>query len=272
MKDKMEMLWDSAVKYSKRKGFFIYYSTDVDIVINFEWDKRMGGISKFLKHAESNNVKSIVISVKRFEDEDIDCSEIDCKKYYNKIAELDLMYILNDVGYKFHEEAGWFTELNSYSLADFFDESDDKKVLPLTREINEKSVERLAKDMIQYFDNETPNSYGKDLDNNIKNFWLYKGINLEFPVEADIKAKIEKVNARARKIMDEEQISEERHRLVKLIPSISSHFISGNHYNPTKEQLSSYLSDNNIKIQNKSNLTFIYRQLIKELKAQSKKL
>ncbi len=270
MKDKMDLLWDRAMNYSRKDSFFIYYSTDVDIVINFEWDKRMGGISKFLKHARNNGVKSVVMSIKRFEDEDIDCTSVDCKKYYSRIAEIDVMYILNDVGYKFHEEAEWFTELNTYTLTDLLDESDEKKVLPLNREISEKSVDKLAKDMIQYFNN-GQEQIGEDFDSSIKGFWLYKGINLELPVDSETKYKIDKVNARARKMLHDEQITEEKRGLQKLIPSIINDFKRMKYYNPAREQLVSYLSENNIKVQNKVNITYIYRQLLKELKVQGKK-
>ena len=271
MKDKMELLWDSIVNYSKKNGFSIYYSMDVDIVISFEWDKRMGGAAKFLKNARDSGIKSIVLSIKRFEDEDMDCSTVDCKKYQNKIAEIDIMYIYNDVGYKYHEEADWFSELNTFSIDDLLEENDEKKILPLTREVNEKSVDSLVQDMIQYFNYDPADNINDDLDGHMKSFWMYKGINFDFPIEQDLKLKIDKVNREARRKIENNRKSEERQRLLKLIPAIINENLSNSEGIITREQLKSYLSEKGVKVQNSVNIDYMYNSLLKELRIQNKK-
>ncbi|WMT51159.1 MAG: hypothetical protein RE471_09295 [Ferroplasma sp.] len=271
MKDKMELLWDSIVKYSKRNDISIYYSTDVDIVISFEWDKRMGGAAKFLRNAEESGIKSIVISIKRFEDEDMDCSSIDCKKYRGKIAEIDIMYISNDVGYKYHEEADWFSELNTFNIDDLLEENDDKKVLPLTREVNEKSIDSLIQDMLQYFDNEVMDLENGEIDSNIKNFWMDKGINFDFPIDQELKLKIDRVNREARKKIEKNMKSVERQKLMKLIPAVIKEKIGNSNDIISREQLKNYLSDKGITVHTASNIDYMYNQLLKEIKIQNKK-
>jgi hypothetical protein len=271
MKDKMELLWDSIVKYSRRNEISIYYSTDVDIVISFEWDKRMGGAAKFLKNAWESGIKSIVISIKRFEDEDMDCSSIDCKKYRGKIAEIDIMYISNDVGYKYHEEADWFSELNTFNIDDLLEESDEKKVLPLTREVNEKSMDLLIQDMLQYFDSEVMDPDADEIDNNMRNFWMDKGINFDFPIDTELKMKIDRVNREARKKIEKNMKSVERQNLMKLIPTVIKEKIGNTNDMISKEQLKSYLSDKGITVHIASNIDYMYNQLLKEIKIQNKK-
>ncbi len=271
MKDKMELLWNSIVNYSKKNGFSIYYSTDVDIVISFEWDKRMGGAAKFLKNAKDSGIKSIVLSIKRFEDEDMDCSTIDCNKYRNKIAELDIMYIFNDVGYKYHDEADWFSELNTFTIDDLLDENDEKKILPLTREVSEKSIDSLVQDMLQYLNNEFSDGTNSDIEGNMKTFWLYKGINFDFPVENDLKLKIDKVNHEVRKKIDNNKKSEERGKLLKLIPAVIDDTIGNENGIITREELKNYLVDKGIKVQNSKNIDYMYNQLLKQLRVQNKK-
>ena len=271
MKDKMELLWNSIVKYSRQNELSIYYSTDVDIVISFEWDKRMGGAAKFLKNAIDNGIKSIVLSIKRFEDEDMDCSSIDCKKYRNRIAELDIMYISNDVGYKFHEEADWFSELNTFNIDDLLDDNDEKKVLPLTREVNEKSIDSLIHDMLQYFDNEVIDYEGEEIDNYIRNFWMDKGINFDFPLDSELKMKIDKVNREAKKKIDKNMKSVERQNLIKLIPSVIKEKIGNTNNVISRDQLKNYLSDKGITVHTASNIDYMYNQLLKEIKIQNKK-
>jgi hypothetical protein len=271
MKDKMELLWNSIVRYSRRNEISIYYSTDVDIVISFEWDKRMGGASKFLKNAKDNGIESIVISIKRFEDEDMDCSSIDCKKYQNKIAELDIMYIANDVGYKYHEEADWFSELNTFNIDDLLDENEEKKVLPLTREVNEKSIDSLIQDMLQYLDNESFD-YGEDeIETGIKGFWMDKGINFDFPIEQELKMKIDRVNREARKKIDKSVKSEERKKLLKLIPGVIKDKIGNTGDMISRDQLKSYLSDKGITVNIASNIDYMYNQILKEIEIQNRK-
>ncbi|MCL4453397.1 hypothetical protein [Ferroplasma sp.] len=271
MKDKMELLWDSIVKYSKRNEISIYYSTDVDIVISFEWDKRMGGAAKFLKNAGESGIKSIVISIKRFEDEDMDCSSIDCKKYRGKIAEIDIMYISNDVGYKYHEEADWFAELNTFNIDDLLEENDEKKVLPLTREVNEKSIDSLIQDMLQYFDSEVVDLESDEIDSNMNNFWMDKGINFDFPVDQELKLKIDRVNREARKKIEKNMKSVERQNLVKLIPTVIKEKIGDTTDMISREQLKNYLSDKGITVHTASNIDYMYNQLLKEIKIQNKK-
>jgi hypothetical protein len=271
MKDKMELLWSKIVNYSKKNGFSIYYSTDVDIVISFEWDKRIGGAAKFLKNAKDSSIKSIVLSIKRFEDEDMDCSTIDCKKYRNKIAEIDIMYIFNDVGYKYHDEADWFSELNTFSIDDLLEDNDEKKILPLTREVNEKSIDSLVQDMLQYFNNEISESANYDIDGNMKTFWLYKGINFDFPVENDLKLKIDQVNHEVRRKLDNNRKSEEKMKLLKLIPAVISDISGKENELISREELKNYLSDKGIKVQNPKNIDYMHKQLLKQLKVQNKK-
>ncbi|WP_337861130.1 hypothetical protein [Ferroplasma sp.] len=271
MKDKMELLWGNITNYSKKNGFSIYYSTDVDIVISFEWDKRMGSATKFLKNARNNGIKSIVLSIKRFEDEDMDCSTINCKKYTNKISEIDIMYINNDVGYKYHEEAEWFTELNTFSLDDLLEDNDEKKILPLTREVNEKSIDTLVQDMLQYFKNNISENINGDMDIDMRNFWMNKGVNLDFPVDQDLKLKIDKVNREVRRKLDNNKQSEEREKLLKLIPSVINETLRDKDGIITRDQLKSYLLSHGIKIQNSHNIDYMYNQLLKELRIKNKK-
>jgi hypothetical protein len=271
MKDKMELLWSSIVNYSKKNGFSIYYSTDVDIVISFEWDKRMGGAPKFLQNAKKNGINSIVLSVKRFEDEDLDCSSVNCKKYADKIAEIDIMYINNDIGYKYHEEADWFSELNTFNLDDLLEDDEEKKILPLTREVNEKSVDSLVQEMLQYIKNDILDNTGEDIDSDIRNFWMNKGINLDFPIDQDLKIKIDKVNRKARRKLDNNKQSEEREKLLKLIPSVISETRRNDDGIITRDQLKNYLLAQGIKVQNSVNIDYMYNQLLKELRIKNNK-
>jgi hypothetical protein len=271
MKDKMEALWGSIINYSKKNGFSIYYSTDVDIVISFEWDKHMGGALKFLENTKNSGIKSIVLSIKNFEDEDMDCSMIDCKKYKNKIAEIDIMYIFNDVGYKYHEEADWFAELNTFTIDDLLEDNDEKKILPLMREVNEKSVDSLIQDMIQYFGSDLADYPGDDMEGNIRSFWLYKGINFDFPIDQDLKLKIDKVNKEVRRKMENNRKSEEKQKLLKLIPTVLKEKIENTNGIISREQLKNYLSDKGIKVQNTANIDYMYNQLLKEIKIQNRK-
>lgn len=265
MKDEMDILWDNIVNYAKSNSFNIYYSMDIDIVISFEWDKRMGNVKEFLKGARNNKINSVVLSIKRFEDEDIDCNYFNCKKFSNRIAEIDLIYIMNDVGYKYHEEAKWFTEVNTLTIDDLLGDYDDKKILPLTKEINEKSVDSLSDDMIRYINEEFSN-IPDNIDDAIKSFWLYKGINLDFSIENDIKNKMDMVNKKAKKIIDNEKQNDEKNKLYKLIPEIISGLIKRNKYDVNMEDIKNYLAENGIKIKYKSNLNLMYNQLIKDLK------
>jgi len=271
MKDEMDILWDNIVNYTKSNSFNVYYSMDIDIIISFEWDKHMGNVKEFLKNARNNKINSLILSIKRFEDEDIDCSYIDCKKFSNRIAEIDLMYIMNDVGYKYHEEAKWFTEINTLNMDDLLDNYDDKKILPLTKEINEKSVDSLSDDMIKYINEEFSNMLDSNIDDAIKNFWLYKGINLDFNIESDIKTKIDNVNKKARKILENEKQNDEKNKLYKLIPEFISELIKKDKYDITTDDIKSYLNDKNIKIKYKTNLNLMYNQIIKELKIKNNK-
>ena len=271
MKDEMDKSLDNIVNYAKSNGFNIYYSMDIDIVINFEWDKRMGNVKEFLKNARNNKINSLVLSIKRFEDEDIDYSYINYKKFINKIAEIDLMYIMNDVGYKYHEEAKWFTEINTLTIDDLLGDYNDKKILPLTKEINEKSIDALSDDMVKYINEEFLDIPNSDINEIIRRFWLYKGINLDFAIETDIKNKIDAVNKNVKDIIKNEKQNDEKNKLYKLMPSIISDFAKIKKDDINMDYIKKYLADNNIKIKYKQNINFIYNELTRELKIKNDK-
>ncbi|MEM0133424.1 hypothetical protein [Acidiplasma sp.] len=266
MKDEMDSLLANVLNYSKKMKLNVYYSIDVDIVISFEWDKRMGNWKNFLDTCRANNVHSIVLSVKRFQDEDIDLEYTQEKKLFNKIAELDIMYIVNDVGYKYHEEAPEFTELNTFSLDDLLEDTDEKKVLPLNKEVNEKSVDTLTQEMLKYI-NDDLNGYAHyNMDDAIKSFWQYKGINLDFWVEPEIKNKIDKVNKNVKKVIEKEDSKKERQKLYNMIPDLLEKLFEKNKSNITLDDVKDYLAEQNVKVKYKINITSLYRQVLKAVK------
>ncbi len=267
----MDLLMDNIVNYSKKLNLNVYYSTDVDIVISFEWDKRMGTWKDFLNNSRLNGTKSIILSIKKFEDEDVDVEASSSKKFFNKIAEIDIMYIMNDIGYKYHEEAGWYNEINSYNFDDLFDEMEDKKILSLNKEVNEKSIETLSQEMIKFLDEETSGFQHSNIDEYIKSFWLYKGINLDFGTENEIKIKIDKVNKKVKKYIEMEDHKRERERLYKIIPDFISVIAKKPQHSITLEDLKSYLSQNNVKVKYKSNINSLYNQILKKIKLKNDK-
>ncbi|MEM4834712.1 MAG: hypothetical protein QXS49_01370 [Ferroplasma sp.] len=100
---------------------------------------------------------------------------------------------------------------------------------------------------------------------------MYKGINFDFPIEQDLKLKIDKVNREARRKIENNRKSEERQRLLKLIPAIINENLSNSEGIITREQLKSYLSEKGIKVQNSANIDYMYNSLLKELRIQNKK-
>ncbi|WP_153274134.1 hypothetical protein [Picrophilus oshimae] len=255
-KDELEIMVSELKKFCKRNSINIFYSIDTDIIMSFEWDKNQGSWKKFMSTAISNNVKSIVVSIKKLSDEGISFSSR-YSKFYNKISEVDIIYVLNDVGYKYHEEAKWFTEINNDMLMDDFDMDDEKKIVQIVKEVNDESVQSLVEQIINYAKNDYENT---DINDILRSFWLSKGINFDFPLDDEIKSKIDEVNSIARSYLENEEYSSERARALEQVPEFLKWIIMHKVEKISMDDVRAFLEEKSIKIKYRPNMEVIFRE------------
>lgn len=255
-KDELEIMVSELKKFCKRNSINIFYSIDTDIIMSFEWDKNQGSWKKFMSTAISNNVKSIVVSIKKLSDEGISFSSR-YSKFYNKISEVDIIYVLNDVGYKYHEESKWFTEINNDMLMDDFDMDDEKKIVQIVKEVNDESVQSLVEQIINYAKNDYENT---DINDILRSFWLSKGINFDFPLDDEIKSKIDEVNSIARSYLENEEYSSERARALEQVPEFLKWIIMHKVEKISMDDVRAFLEEKSIKIKYRPNMEVIFRE------------
>ncbi len=255
-KDELEILVSELKKFCRKNSINIFYSIDTDIIMSFEWDKNQGSWKKFMATAISNNIKSIVVSIKKLSDEGISFSSR-YSRFYNRISEVDIIYILNDVGYKYHEEAKWFTEINNDMLMDDFDMDDEKKIVQIVKEVNDESVQSLVEQIINYAKNDYENN---DINDILRGFWLSKGINFDFPLDEDIKSKIDEVNSIARSYLENEEYSNEKAKALEQVPEFLKWLIEHKIEKISMDDVRAFLDEKSIKIKYRPNMEIIYRE------------
>jgi hypothetical protein len=228
----------------KKEGFNVFFAKntiDSDNVTEVFWDENEDS-KNFFEIAKKEDVKTIIAVVKVLEKDMLNLDSEDdesinqqilqqlkeeiskVSKYAGKVGFYKFSWMKDGTKYSLMEAAEWFEEFTSMVkrlsapirrggfVSSRFEQQEE-----IPKELQEKSEEDLAEEMIDFIKEQLPTPDRIGFYRVKEFFWSKKGVVNRFSISPEIKFKMEKVEMNAQKRIEEAQMEEEKEKLPDLI-------------------------------------------------------